>query len=181
MDFLSLAKTRQSVRAYRDKQVEREKLERCIKAAAYAPSACNAQPWSFVIVDDPELKENVAKQTYGKIAAFNKFTAQSPVLIAIVVEKDNIIAKMGGIVKKKPYYYFDTGIACEHICLQAVEEGLGTCIIGWFNEQKIKELLDIPNAKEIALLLSIGYPADTEIKPKKRKEFAEIISYNSYC
>ena len=133
MDFLELAGQRQSQREYvRDKQVEHEKIERCIEAAGLAPSACNSQPWKFIIVDKPGLKTKVAKSMSNKVLPLNHFVNQAPVIVAIVNEGSNLTAKLGGSVKNKQLSQFDIGIASAHFCLQATTEGLGTCILGWF-------------------------------------------------
>ena len=179
MNFLELIKLRQSVRKYSDKPVEREKIERCIEAARLAPSACNAQPWKYIVIDEPELKENVAKETFSTIAPFNKFSLQAPVIIAIVMEKPNILSQFGGRVKDKDFYLIDIGITAEHFCLQAAEEGLGTCMLGWFNERAVLKLLGIPSRKRIGLLITLGYAAD-EQRQKKRKEVKEMCNYNKY-
>jgi len=179
MKFLELVNKRQSVRKYSDKIVEREKIERCLEAARLAPSACNSQPWKYIVVDDPELKEKVAKETFSTIASFNKFVLQAPVIIAIVMEKPSLISQFGGRVKDKDFYLIDIGITAEHFCLQAAEEGLGTCMLGWFNERAVLKLLEIPAKKRIGLLITLGYPAD-EPRNKIRKNFKDICSYNKY-
>ncbi|MGD0710670.1 MAG: nitroreductase family protein [Bacteroidales bacterium] len=179
MNFLELIKLRQSVRKYSDKPVEREKIERCIEAARLAPSACNAQPWKYILIDEPELKENVAKETFSTIAPFNKFSLQAPVIIAIVMEKPNMLSQFGGRVKDKDFYLIDIGITAEHFCLQATEEGLGTCMLGWFNERAVLKLLNIPSRKRIGLLITLGYAAD-EQRQKKRKEVKEMCNFNKY-
>ena len=92
MDFAELVKIRQSVRKYSNKPVEPEKIIQCIEAARLAPSACNSQPWRVVIVNDPELKEKVARETYGSVVQFNKFVHTAPVILVIVMEKPNISA-----------------------------------------------------------------------------------------
>jgi nitroreductase len=180
MKFLELIKIRESVRAYSDKPVEREVLERCVEAARLAPSACNSQPWKFVIIDNPELKEKVARETYSTVVSFNKFAMQAPVLIAIIMERPTTISQIGGRIKNKDYYLFDIGIAAEHFCLQAAEEGLGTCMMGWFNEKKIMELLHIPSKRSVGLIISVGYPKTGDIREKKRKTKEEILTYNKY-
>jgi nitroreductase len=179
MNFLELIKLRQSVRKYSDKPVEREKIERCIEAARLAPSACNAQPWKYIIIDEPELKEKVAQETFSAIASFNKFALQAPVIVAIVMEKPNMLSQFGGRVKDKDFYLIDIGITAEHFCLQATEEGLGTCMLGWFNERAVLKLLNIPARKRIGLLITLGYAAD-EQRQKKRKEVKEMCNYNKY-
>jgi len=180
MNFLDLVKKRQSVRAYKNIPVERDKIERCLEAARLAPSACNAQPWKFIVVDDPQLKDAVARETFGAIMSFNHFTLQAPALITAVSERPNIASKIGGLIKNKPYHLFDIGIAVEHICLQAAEEGLGTCILGWFNERAVKRILKIPDNKRVDLIISMGYPESEQIRPKTRKGLDQIISYNRY-
>lgn len=179
-DFLTLASSRQSDRAYDpDRPVEREKLERMLQAASMAPSACNAQPWKFIVVDEPELKNKVADATSNRILGLNHFTKQAPVHILIVEEKVNLSSGFGGWVKDKTFSMIDIGIAAAHICLAAEDEGLGSCILGWFNEEKIRNLLNIPAGKRVVLDIVIGYSKQPKCT-KKRKERAKTISYNSY-
>jgi nitroreductase len=178
--FLELALNRQSVRGYAPSQVEPEKLNRCLEAARIAPSACNAQPWKFIVVDEPELKTAIAKATSSKLLSMNHFTMQAPVLIVIVIEKANLTSSIGQMIKDREFPLIDLGITTEHICLQATSEGLGTCILGWFDEQEVKKLLFIPKQKRVGLILTLGYPASNEIRPKKRKLLNEIVSHNKY-
>ena len=181
MNFIELVKKRQSVRKYSYKTVEKEKIERCLEAARLAPSASNSQPWKFIVVDEPELKNKVAKETFDKIATFNKFVVEAPVLIVITLEKQKLITQIGKRIKKKEWELIDIGIASEHFCLQAEEEGLGTCMLGWYNEKPIKKLLNIPDKKSIALIISVGYaPENYKHREKTRKSKADICSYNSY-
>lgn len=179
MKILELIQKRQSVRKYSGKTVEKEKISHCIEAARLAPSACNAQPWKYIVIDEPELKNKVARETFSVVAPFNKFALQAPVIIAIVMEKPNFLSQFGGRVKDKDFYLIDIGITAEHFCLQAAEEGLGTCIIGWFNEKAVIKLLSIPSRKRIGLLITVGYAAD-EPRQKKRKDLSEMSSYNKY-
>jgi nitroreductase len=178
-DFLELVNNRQSDRKYFDKPVEEEKLLRCLEAARLAPSACNAQPWSFIVVDNPELKNAIADQTSGGLIPINHFTRQAPVHVVIVMEKPNFTSGFGEMVKDKKYTLIDVGIAASHFCLQAASEGLGTCMIGWFNEGKVKQLLNIPGKKRAMLIITLGYPAG-KTRKKIRKQIGEIIRYNSY-
>ena len=181
MSFLDLVKTRQSVRKYSaHRPVEREKIERCIEAARLAPSACNSQPWRFIVVDDPGLKDAVARETFGKLVSFNHFSLEAPVLVVMVTEKPNMTSRIGRVVKNRQYYLIDIGIAAEHFCLQAAEISLGTCLLGWFNEEGMKKLLGIPKRKRIDLIIAVGYPESNKERPKKRKETDLIRSYNRY-
>ena len=179
--ILEVLLTRQSVRGYSDRAVEHEKLERCLEAARMAPSACNAQPWKFVIVNDPVLKDSVAGYTTsGPLVPMNHFTRQAPLMLVIVRENPNLTSKIGTLLKDKPYTLMDVGIVALQFCLQATAEGLGTCILGWFNEKKVKELLDIPKGKRAELIITVGYPSSEAIRPKVRKSMAEICCYNKY-
>ncbi len=178
-DFLKLAEERQSDRKYHDKPVEEEKLARCLEAARLAPSACNAQPWKFIVVNDADLKNAIAEQTTGKLVPINHFTKQAPVHVVIVMEKPNITSGFGEIVKDKKYTLMDVGIAASHFCLQAEAEKLGTCMIGWFDEKKVREMLKIPKNKRPMLIITLGYPAGRKRK-KIRKKPEDIICYNSY-
>jgi len=180
MKFLDLVKTRQSVRRYLSKEVEREKIERCLKAARLAPSASNSQPWSFIVVDDPKLKEAVARRTFDKIISFNRFSLQAPILIILISERSGFLNKVAEAIKDKQFSLIDIGITAEHFCLQATEEGLGTCILGWFNEKGVKKLLNIPQSKRVELIITMGYPESNQIRPKKRRPIDQIRIYNSY-
>jgi nitroreductase len=178
--FLDLVRKRQSVREYLDRPVEREKIERCLEAARLAPSTCNSQPWRFIVIDDPELRAAVARETFGRILSFNHFSMQAPVLILVMSERPNVPARFGAVVKKRQFNLIDIGIAAEHFCLQAAEEGLGTCMLGWFDEEGVKRLLKIPAKRRIDLVIAVGYPASREVKPKKRKNISQITSYNRF-
>ncbi len=179
--LLGLIQKRQSVRKYADRPVEQEKLHRCLEAARLAPSASNSQPWTFVVVTEPELVQNVARETYGPLASFNTFVPQAPVIIVLVIEKMKTVTQVGAWLKDREYALIDIGIAAEHLCLQAAEDGLGTCMLGWFNEKPIKKLLSIPDKKRIGLLITLGYPPDDyTLRNKSRKEFDEVVRLNRY-
>ena len=109
----------------------------------------------------------------------NKFLFQAPVIIVIVLEKVDALSFISSLFKGKDYAVMDIGIAAENICLQATELGLGSCIVGWFNEKKVKELLHIPRSRKVPLMIGLGY-ADGEKRDKKRKSIEEICSYNKY-
>lgn len=178
-ELLDLINQRQSDRAYLDKPIEEEKLERILEAGRLAPSACNAQPWSFIVVNNPELKNKIADCTSSKILGMNHFTKQAPLHIVIVEEKANFTSSAGSFIKNKQFPLIDIGITAEHICLQAAAEKLGTCMLGWFDEPKVKKLLNIPKSKRVPLIITLGYPAK-ETREKRRKDLNQIVSYNSY-
>ncbi|MBX9190124.1 NAD(P)H nitroreductase [Bacteroides sp. K03] len=178
MDFLQLVMSRQSDRAYdKEHSVEPEKLERILEAARLAPSACNAQPWRFVVVTDRELSRKVGKAAAG--LGMNKFAKDAPVHILVVEESANITSLLGGKVKDKHFPLIDVGIAAAHIVLAAEGEGLGSCILGWFDEKEIKQLTGIPASKRLLLDIIVGYPLK-EKRKKIRKVKEKVIFYNGY-
>jgi len=181
MTFNELIQKRQSVRRYAGTVVEPEKLTQCIEAARLAPSASNSQPWKFIVVDSEPLRTEVAKATFSDIKLINKYTLQAPVIVVIVIEKAKWFTRLAMQVKKKEWPLIDIGIAAEHFCLQATELGLGTCMIGWFEEAKLKTLLNIPPDKSIGLVISLGYAVDDyPLRTKIRMPMEEMVRYNSY-
>ena len=180
MDFNELLLKRESTRNYIDKKVEREKLIQCIEAGRVAPSACNAQPWKFVIVDEETKVNELRKCIYDPTIGINKFLPQAPAFIVAIREKRNLTSKIGEIVKKKDFTSLDMGMAIENICLYATYIGLGTCIMGWFKEKEIRKTLNIPKNKEIDLIISIGYSGDENPRKKVRKDINDIMGVNKY-
>src|ERR1035437_6985387 len=178
-DTLDLINSRQSDRKYSDKQVEREKLTRIIEAGRMAPSACNAQPWKFIVVTEPELIARVAEAESAKLIGMNSFVGQAQAIIVVVREKPNLSSKVGATIKNKDYSLIDIGITTENICLQAKAEGIGSCIIGWFDEKQLRKLLGIPKSKRVELLVTLGYSL-SEQREKRRKPAGETVSYNKY-
>jgi len=178
-EMVELIKSRQSDRKYSDKPVEKEKLERVIEAGRMAPSACNAQPWKFIVVTKPELIEKIAEAASAKLIGMNSFVGQAPILLVVIREQPNFSSKVGAAIKKKDYSLIDIGIASENICLQAKAEGIGSCIIGWFDEKLLRNILEIPRSKRVELIITLGYsPSDQ--REKRRKPAGETVSYNKY-
>jgi nitroreductase len=178
-EFLKLIKSRQSDRKYSDKPVEKEKLNRILEAGRMSPSACNAQPWKFIVVTEPSLLINIAEAASAKLLGMNSFVNQAPVQIIVVREKPNFSSKVGATIKNKDYSLIDIGITSENICLQAEAEGLGSCMIGWFDEKAVKKILSIPPAKRVELIITIGYSISDQ-REKRRKPADETVSYNKY-
>ncbi len=178
MDFLQLVNARQSDRAYdKTRPVEAEKLERILEAGRLAPSACNAQPWKFVVVTDQELVQQVGKAAAGM--GMNKFAKEAPVHILIVEESANITSALGSRIKNKHFPLIDIGIAAAYLTLAIESEGLGSCIVGWFDEKAMKKAVGIPDSKRLLLDITVGYPVK-EKKKKLRKDKEKVISYNKY-
>ncbi len=176
MKLLELIQKRQSDRKYTSQPVAEDQIVACLEAARLAPSACNSQPWKFVVVNQPELVAQVGEAAAG--LGMNKFAREVPVIVAVVLEKMNLTARIGSVIKDKEYSLLDVGIAVEHFCLQAAELGLGTCIMGWFDEKKVKRLLGIGN-RRVPLLITLGHPAGAT-REKVRKSQDEIVSWNKY-
>jgi nitroreductase len=178
--FLELVNQRQSDRAYDSTRlVEKEKIDRILEAVRLAPSACNAQPWHFIVVDDVNLKNKIADTTSIRMLDLNHFTKQAPVHIVVIEEKANASSILGSLLKQKHFPRIDLGIAVGHLCLAAAEEGLGTCMIGWFDERQVKKLLNVPKSKKVLLIVTLGY-SKQETREKRRKAIEEIISHNVY-
>lgn len=180
MNFLELTERRYSVRSYTDRPVERDLIKKCVEAARTSPSACNSQPWHFVVADEPDLVRRIAPLTTSAGIPINSFVKKAPVIAAVVTEKPNLSSRFGAAVKKTPFHLIDVGIAAEHFCLCAAELGLGTCMLGWFNKEGVKEALEIPKSKEVPLLITVGYSSTDKVPPKKRKELDSILDFNRY-
>lgn len=180
MTFIDLAHQRSSVRAFESQKIPSEALERALEAARLAPSACNVQPWHFVVIDEPALREQVAQACRGPAGNFNRFVPQAPLLVAVVQERGDLKTAVGGFLKRRRYSSYDVGMAAEHFCLQAAEDGVGTCMLGWFNERKTKRLLHVPRRLRVALVIAVGFPVKTHVPGKRRKEIGQIVSRNRY-
>ena len=178
-NFLNIVKTRQSVRKYTDRPVEREKLIQCVEAARLAPSAENVQPWHFLIVDDPDLKNNLADQAFSGVFRPTLWAKKAPVLVVILATPDILANRIGKQITGIQYYLLDIGIAGEHFVLQARELGLGTCWIGWFNAKGVKKALNLPKKYRPVSILSVGYPETEHIREKKRNTIENICFFNT--
>ena len=181
MALLDLIKQRKSIRDFLDRPVEREKIMMCLEAARLAPSACNSQPWKFIVVDDKPLKDKLCRAAFSGIYSINSFCQKAPVLVVVVSEKSRFLARIGGMFRGTKYYLIDIGIAGEHFVLQAEDLGLGTCWIGWFNERAVKSILNIPQHKKIDMLIALGYYDREKLPPEHGREpMDKIASFNAY-
>lgn len=179
MSFLELAGRRQSVRRYEPgRRIPREVLDRCLEAARLAPSACNSQPWSFLVADEPAAVRALAEEACGHPPyGMNRFVVDAAALVAVVTEKMKLAARLGAQFRGVQFSLVDVGAACEHLVLQAAEEGLGSCWIGWFNERAVKRRLGIPRDRKVDLLIALGYPAEPCIREKIRRPLDDIRRY----
>jgi nitroreductase len=170
MDVMEAIKRRCSVRSYQDQAVEKEKLEIILEASRLAPSASNRQEWRFVVVQDKNTRQRLFK------AAKNQaFVGQAPVVIACCAQTDNHEMTCGQLC-----YPIDVAIAIEHIALKATEEGLGTCWIGAFYEDEVKNILGIPEEIRVVALLTLGYADRPCPSHKDRLSLKEIVMHEGW-
>jgi len=181
MNFSELVKNRQSVRSYQERPVEPEKVQAIVESVRVAPSASNSQPWTLIMVDEPALKTKVARATFSSSVSFNRFSLEAPVIAVLTMEKPRVITQIGGWLQQREFSLIDIGIAAEHFCLQAADLGLGTCMVGWFDERTIKKLLNVPRSARVALLITLGYAvAGYSLRPKIRKDINTMSRHNLY-
>ena len=174
MNFLEIANARQSCRAYDEtRPVEDEKLNAILEAARLSPSACNGQPYHLTVCTGETAKE-VAMACRG--LGMNKFAVQAPICIVVSEMPYVKSAAMGAKVKNNDYRSIDIGIATAYLTAEAAAQGLATCILGWFDNEKICKLCDLEHP--VRLVITLGYAKEDEkLRTKKRKDMAELVSY----
>lgn len=172
MDFAQITKVRQSCRSYdSERAVEQEKIETILEAARLAPSACNGQPYHITVCYGDAAKK-VAAATQGM--GMNKFATDAPVMLVISEKPYVASAAIGAKLKKNDYRSIDIGIVAAYITAEATELGLSTCILGWLDEKKIREICDVDGT--VRLAITLGYAsADDKIRDKKRKSKDALI------
>ena len=173
MNFMDIAKERQSCRSYdAERVVEKEKIEAILEAARIAPSACNGQPYHFTVCHG-EKAQAVAKATMGM--GMNKFAAQAPVMI-VVSEKPYVkSAALGAKVKGNDYRSIDIGIATAYLTAEATSQGLGTCILGWLDDAKLREICGL--SEPVRLVITLGYAKEDDVlRNKKRKDMSDLVT-----
>ena len=173
MSFLEIAQKRQSCRSYDEaREIEQEKLDAILEAARLAPSACNGQPYHFTICKG-ETARKTAAATMGM--GMNKFAGQAPVLIVVSEEPYVKTAAFGAKVKGNDYRSIDIGIAVAYLTAEAAAQGLGTCILGWLDDEKIREICGLKYP--VRLVITLGYAKEGDkLRPKKRKELQELVT-----
>ena len=175
MNFMEIANTRQSCRSYdENKAVEQEKLDAILEAARLAPSACNGQPYHITVCQGDIAKE-VALLTRG-MGGMNKFAIQAPVMLVISEMPYVKSAALGAKVKNNDYRSMDIGIACAYLTAEATAQGLSTCILGWFDDEKVRKIcaLDQP----VRLIITLGYAKEGDsLRKKVRKNIDDLVSY----
>lgn len=173
MNFFEIAENRQSCRRYdADRMVETEKINTIIEAGRLAPSACNGQPYHFTVCKG-EAAKKVAACVTGM--GMNKFAADAPVMIVISEENYVATAAFGARVKGNDYRSIDIGIAAAYITAEATAKGLGTCILGWFDDEKIRAIVGVD--KPVRLVITLGYAHEEDtLRTKKRKTLDSLVT-----
>ena len=173
MNFYEIAQNRQSCRSYdAARAVEEEKIAAILESARLSPSACNGQPYHLSVCRGENARA-VAKATMGM--GMNKFAADAPVLLVISEMPYVKSAALGAKVKKNDYRSIDIGIAAAYITAEAAAQGLGTCILGWFEDDDIRKICGLEGA--VRLVITIGYPKENDhLRPKKRKSLEELVT-----
>jgi len=165
--FLRLAAHRTSCRAYRSDPVPRERIEKLIEAARLAPSACNQQPWRFAVVTEKTTKDVLARD--GILPGLSMdWIAGAPVIIALGIQASTVTHNVAPLISGVDYAWMDAGIAGEHLVLEATEQGLGSCWIGWIRPAKIRSIVRWPRNVKPAALITIGWPVEKEPTPRPR-------------
>ena len=174
MNFMEIAKTRQSCRSYDEsREVEREKLDAILEAARLAPSACNGQPYKITVCCGQAAKD-VAMNCRG--VGMNKFAVQAPVCMVISEMPYVKTAAMGAKVKNNDYRSIDIGIVTAYLTAEAAAQGLSTCILGWLDDSKIRKICDLEYP--VRLVITLGYAGEGDVLRKKiRKDLTELVSW----
>ena len=174
MDFLEIAQTRQSCRSYDEaRPVEREKLDAILEAVRLSPSACNGQPYKITVCTGNAAQE-VALACRG--LGMNKFAVQAPVLLVISEQPYVKSAAMGAKVKNNDYRSIDIGIVTAYLTAEATTQGLSTCILGWFDDDKLRKICDLDAPAR--LVITLGYAAEGDVLRKKvRKDLDALVAY----
>ena len=171
MSFIEIAEKRYSSRKYDfEREVEEEKIDHILSAARLAPSACNGQPYHITVLRGDSARA-VADATTEM--GMNRFTKDAPVMLVISEEPYVKTAAFGAKIKKNDYRSIDIGIVASYIALAAEDVGLGACILGWFSDERVREICGIKST--VRLVISLGYAKDAPI-PKKRKDIERLVT-----
>ena len=174
-DFLELAKRRQSCRNYSDKPIAHETLEKIIEAARLTPSACNSQPWRFVVAESPDVVAQLAKA--GQQLGINGFLAKAQAFVLVVEEYAVLMPRLRAFIDSQYFAKGDLGAAAVSVCYAAADLGLGSCIIGLYDREKIAQALNLPLDKRFGALIALGYPEDDTIRAKVRKDMGDVVRF----
>ncbi len=169
--MMEAIKTRRSIRKFRETPVPENLLKEVLNAARLAPSADNAQPWKIIVVRDEQMKQKVTQACNGQ-----KFLVQAPIVLVVCGIPEDAFQTVGGYMSS---HVIDASIALDHVTLAAHSLGLGTCWVAWFKEEKVKDILGIPEDVRVVALSPLGYPDESPERPS-RKNLEELIAYDKY-
>jgi len=175
--LLACIRTRQTCRAFTGAPVDRAVLERCLEAARLAPSACNSQPWHFLVVDERRTVEALAGAACGGMYGLNREARTAGAWVVVLRKASKWYTRLGAWIRDTRYNLIDLGIAGEHLVLQAEQEGLGSWWMGWFDEKAVRRFLGLPRSSRIDVILALGEPADRAPRDRDRKPLNEVRSY----
>ena len=176
-EYFELINQRQSCRKYAAVPLEQHKFIACVESGRIAPSAYNAQPWHFYAVNDQAVSAQVALALQDK--GMNKYTSACPAFIVITEDNGSFTSAVGAKAKDQDFKSIDIGIAAAHIILAASAQGLGSCAIGWFNEDNLRETLSIPKSRRVRLVIAIGYADNEPPRKKSRKSLKGCVTFIS--
>lgn len=159
MDIMEAIKERRSIRDYKQKEVEEKKIKKVLEAGRWAPSGSNRQPWQYIVVRKDSLREKLMKAAHDQ-----SFIGEAPVVIVVCNKKKSNLVNIG--------------LTIQNICLQAYALGLGTCIVGWFEKNDVRNILNVPEGFSPSYLVSLGYPA--EHPSQDRKPLEDLVHYEKW-
>ena len=172
MNFYEIACNRQSCRSYdAERPIEQEKLTAILETARLAPSACNGQPYHITVCKGENALQ-VAKATMEM--GINKFAPDAPVLLVISEKPYVKSAALGAKVKGNDYRSMDIGILAAYITAEATAQGLGSCILGWLDDAKIRKVCGLSGS--VRLVITLGYAKDDKLRTKKRKDMEDLVT-----
>lgn len=177
MSFIDLMNKRVSCRKFENIPIPREVILECLEAARLSPSYHNIQPWNFIVIESPEKKKEVAEILADPNSRINHFTFDAPLLVAVTTE----VRPIPGFEEVRTYTYadFDCALAAYSFCLAATDKGLGTCMIGWYDAERLKECLKVPKEKSLPIVIAAGWPVPRDPRPKTRRPLADMVYFET--
>ena len=175
---MELARKRRSIRRFLQKPVPRDIILSCLEAARLAPSAENAQPWRFIVLDEPAPLRAFSQAAFSGIYRFTRWAMKAPVIIVMLARPDILADFLGARIQGTRYYLLDMGIAGTHLMMRAVELGLGGCWIGWFDAKKAAAALKVPGKYRVVCCMALGYCEEPRRARATRRKMDEIAWFN---
>ncbi|MBW1980825.1 MAG: nitroreductase family protein [Deltaproteobacteria bacterium] len=179
MELLALIKARRSIRRFQSKEIPQDDLQHILEAVQWAPSWANTQCWEIIVVQKPELKQQL-RETLGKGNPAAKGMVEAPLVLVLCARLKTSGYYKGEVTTKfGDWFMYDLGIATQNLCLMAHSVGLGTVVVGLFDHDKAASLLDVPAGYEVVTMIPLGYPA-AESKAPKRREISDFVHHERF-